>query len=96
MRILLSLAQVAFMLCAARGNIIALPIDDNLGLQRSQVKEQRNLQQIFSGMKLPPFGDVDPGKHLHLQMEERSLRKHIPSRSRSPCKSFFWKTFSVC
>ncbi|XP_071376238.1 somatostatin 6 [Centroberyx affinis] len=59
-------------------------------------EEQRNLQQMISGMNELPSEYMDPGRRLHEELEERSLRNHIPSRSRSPCRNFFWKTFSTC
>ncbi|XP_072552840.1 somatostatin 6 [Salminus brasiliensis] len=101
MRMLLSL--VPLLLIAWSGTSTdALPIDNNLP-QSIEVltKEQKDLlMKIMSdlaelNMTVKDLGALDLEQLLNGKLGERSVLG-LPAREKSPCKNFFWKTFSAC
>ncbi|CAB1329715.1 unnamed protein product [Coregonus sp. 'balchen'] len=97
MRVLLSLVPFVLMVWSGQ-ETTALPIEDNLGLQRNRelAVDQRDLLKMLSGMNELTSEYMYPDQQLHRELQERSFRAQVPPRERSPCKNFFWKTFSSC
>uniref|UniRef100_A0A674CWQ2 Somatostatin/Cortistatin C-terminal domain-containing protein n=1 Tax=Salmo trutta TaxID=8032 RepID=A0A674CWQ2_SALTR len=97
MRVLVSLVPFVLMVWSGQ-ETTALPIEDNLGLLRNQelTVEQRDLLKMLSGLNGLTPEYMYPDQQLHRELQDRSLRAQVPARVRSPCKKFFWKTFSSC
>ncbi|KAL7859794.1 hypothetical protein SRHO_G00149410 [Serrasalmus rhombeus] len=101
MRMLLSL--VPLLLIAWSGTSTdALPVENKLP-QSNEVltKEQKDLLiKIMSdlaelNMTVKDLGALDLEQLLSGKLGERSVFG-LPAREKSPCKNFFWKTFSAC
>ncbi|XP_068935519.1 cortistatin [Petaurus breviceps papuanus] len=85
----------------------ALPLEDGLTLKGSkplqEVAEGKRgdlLTFLFSlydwtsrGGEMPVMGSDDMGLS---KRDGRALSNQAPPRDKTPCKNFFWKTFSSC
>ncbi|XP_066547191.1 somatostatin-2 [Amia ocellicauda] len=103
MTLLSSVLPVALLVWSVRP-AVPLPIEERLALQSNGdlAKERKDfLLKILSGLsdfnglgKELSGGDREPLKLS--QLGERSLYSQPVTRERTPCKNFFWKTFSSC
>ncbi|KAG7472765.1 hypothetical protein MATL_G00112400 [Megalops atlanticus] len=103
MNILVSLVPLVLIVWSGQ-HAVALPIEDRLALQTNGglAKERRDfLLKMLSGLselnllqKEAQDPDMEPPQEARLG--ERSVFSQSAPRERSPCKNFFWKTFSSC
>ncbi|XP_036388304.1 somatostatin 6 [Megalops cyprinoides] len=103
MNVLVSLVPLVLIVWSGQ-HAVALPVEDRLALQTSGglAKERRDfLLKMLSGLSElnlleKEAQDSDTESLLQAKLGERSVFSQSAPRERSPCKNFFWKTFSSC